>query len=127
MQAALIAAKEAVNKAENAIGERLTLLNEFRAQSKDEQAKFIGRLEAEALATRNTERIQELTVRMQDVPTKSEVISAYKGLADRVDQLSDRVTRSEGKGSGLTAGWGYLVALVGLIGTITAVYFAAKG
>lgn len=41
VQAALATAKEALAKAETATEKRLDLLNEFRAQAKDEQSRFV--------------------------------------------------------------------------------------
>lgn len=37
-----------------------------------------------------------------------------KGIDDKIDDLKERLTRTEGKGAGLAAGWGYLVAAIGL-------------
>ena len=37
-----------------------------------------------------------------------------KGIDDKIDDLKERLTRTEGKGAGLQAGWGYLVAAIGL-------------
>jgi len=58
VNAALTAAKEAVDKAEKAHERRLDLLNEFRAQSQDEQTKFATREALQALL----ERIGKLEV-----------------------------------------------------------------
>lgn len=48
-------ARAAVEKAEAAIGERLILLNEFRAQSADQASKYITRPELDALMQRITQ------------------------------------------------------------------------
>ncbi len=47
IEQALKAAREAVDKAEQAQERRLDLLNEFRSQSKDEQSRFALREETE--------------------------------------------------------------------------------
>lgn len=93
VQAALLAAKEAVIKAENATEKRFESVNEFRAQLADQGNTFLPRLEYDA---------------------------QHKALEDRVSALTDRINIKEGKGAGLNAGWGYLVAGVGLLITIIA-------
>src|SRR5688572_16340560 len=60
VSAALAAAKEAVSKAETAIGERLKLLNEFRQQSADRDQTMIQRKEVEAMLNGITEKIGDL-------------------------------------------------------------------
>ncbi len=39
----------------------------------------------------------------------------YQNLSDRVDRIESRLSLLEGRGSGLNAGWGYLVGAVGII------------
>jgi len=58
VNAALTAAKEAVDKAEKAQERRLDLLNEFRSQSQDEQTRFATKEFVEAVV----ERLQKLEV-----------------------------------------------------------------
>lgn len=97
MRAALEAAEKAVGKAEVAAEKRFDGQNEFRQQLGDQASTFISRVEHEATVLRLSERIQE---------------------------LSDRANRQEGKGAGVNASWGYLVAAVGLIATVIAVIIA---
>ena len=52
VDAALAAAKEAVDKAEKAQERRLDLLNEFRSQSQDEQVRFATKEYVEAIVER---------------------------------------------------------------------------
>lgn len=94
---ALLAAEKAVIKAETAADKRFEAVNEFRATLADQQATYITRLEALAATDRNAERINDLT---------------------------DRMNRNEGKGAGLASGW---QILIGLIATAIAVYLALKG
>jgi C4-dicarboxylate-specific signal transduction histidine kinase len=99
IEAALLAAKEAVVKAELATEKRFESVNEFRQTLSDQAAQFMTRGESEAATGRNTERIQELT---------------------------DRVNRREGHGAGLNAGWVYLIAAVGVIGTVIAAVLSLR-
>ena len=94
IEAALLAAKEAVIKAELATEKRFESVNEFRQTLSDQAAQFMTRTEAEAAISRNAERIQDLT---------------------------DRLNRSEGHSQGLGAGWAYLVAAVGAIAAVIVV------
>jgi hypothetical protein len=94
---ALSAAEKAVSKAEAAAEKRFESVNEFRGTLSDQASQFITRTEAEVTFRRDAERIQELT---------------------------DRVNRTEGHGAGLSAGWGYLVAAVGLAATVVIVILA---
>jgi len=64
VDAALAAAKEAVDKAEKAQERRLDLLNEFRAQSSDEQARFATREFVDTIASTQT-KMENSIARMQ--------------------------------------------------------------
>jgi hypothetical protein len=97
VSAALQAAKEAVAKAETAAEKRFDAVNEFRGQLSDQAATFMPRREAE------------------------QVIAA---LAEKVSDLASRVDTREGRGAGLNAGWGYLIAAVGLAATVIAIVYA---
>lgn len=98
-RAALAAAEKAVTKAEASADKRFEGVNEFRQALSDQTATFITRTEALALTERNAERVQELT---------------------------NRVNQMEGHGSGLSAGYGYLIAAVTAVGAvITAVVLLA--
>lgn len=97
LRAALAASEKAILKAEAATERRFEAVNEFRATLSDQAGTFITRAESEAAVSRNTERIQDLT---------------------------DRINRSEGRGAGIGAGWGYLVGAVGLIATVITIIVA---
>src|SRR5688500_16904628 len=56
--------------------------NEFRGQLADQQTTFISRTETLARAQSN---------------------------ADKIDALATRIDRTEGRSTGLSAGWGYVV------------------
>lgn len=97
---ALASAEKAVTKAETAAERRFESVNEFRQTLTDQAATFMPRAEAE---TRDT------------------------ALADKLDALATRLDKSEGRGSGLNAGWIYLLAAIGAMGTIFTIYVIVKG
>lgn len=97
VQAALLAAKEAVLKAENATEKRFESVNEFRQQLSDQTNTFLSRAEYNA---------------------------SHKALEDKMDALTDRFNKTEGRSGGLQAGWGYLIGAVGLAATIISVILA---
>lgn len=95
--AALEAAQKAVQKAEIAADKRFDSVNEFRGTLSDQASKLMPRLEADA-------RLLAIEMRMQE--------------------LNSRIDRSEGRGSGLSSGWGYLIGGIGLLGSILAIFLA---
>jgi hypothetical protein len=95
VQAALVAADRAVAKAELAADKRFDSVNEFRQQLNDQATQFMTRSEGSALIDRNTKDIQE---------------------------LKDRINTSQGRGTGIQAGWGYLIGAVGLAGGLVGLY-----
>jgi hypothetical protein len=97
LRAALAASEKAIGKAEIATERRFESVNEFRQTLGDQAAQFMTRTEATALTDRNTERIQEIT---------------------------DRLNRSEGRGTGVSASWGYLVGAAVLVATVIAIVVA---
>jgi hypothetical protein len=96
-QAALAASEKAVDKAESATEKRFEGVNEFRGALADRTAEFVTRSESEAVMV---------------------------ALRERVDELTNRLNRSEGKGAGLNAGWVYLLAAIAAVGTIVSLYVA---
>jgi crotonobetainyl-CoA:carnitine CoA-transferase CaiB-like acyl-CoA transferase len=92
--AAMQAAKEAVEKAETANEKRFESVNEFRAQLTDQANTFLPRSEGE----------QRLAA-----------------LSEKLDLIQSVVTTAGGRATGLTAGWGYLLGAVGLIGAVAAI------
>jgi hypothetical protein len=93
INAALLAAKEAVGKAETATERRFESVNEFRQTLTDQAGTFVARVEFEV------ER---------------------KATAERIRELAARVDKTEGRAGGLHSGWGYLIGAVGLIGAVIA-------
>jgi hypothetical protein len=97
VQTALLAAEKAVAKAETAADKRFDAVNEFRQTLADQTNTFIPRSEAEAATSRNTERIQELT---------------------------DRLNKREGQSAGLATGWSVLIGAIFAASAVVAVIVA---
>jgi hypothetical protein len=91
VNAALSAAEKAVGKAEVAAEKRFDAVNEFRSVLNDQQ---------------------------QNLVTRNEYDQSHRSLVEKVDDLSARVDRNEGRGSGFSTAWGVLVAGVGVIATL---------
>ena len=94
VDAAAAAAKEAVSKAESSTEKRFEALTEFRAHVGEQTKTFISRQEFDTL--RN-------------------------GYSERLRDLSSRMDRNEGKGDGLNAGWVYLLGGLGAVGTVISI------
>lgn len=85
---ALDSAEKAVAKAETAAERRFEAVNEFRGQLADQAATLMPRIEYEA---------------------------KHHALEKQVDDLGDRVTRAEGKSTGMGSLYGWLIGAAGLI------------
>lgn len=98
VNAALVAADRAVVKAETAAEKRFDNVNEFRGAMADQAAMLMPRVEAET-------RLQ--------------------AMAEKLADITDRLNRSEGKGQGVAASWGILVAaggiVIGIVGVVLAI------
>lgn len=97
---ALSSAEKAVTKSEDAYRSKFADVNEFRKTLSDQAAGFLSRDAAEA---------------------------RFEALAEKLDALATRLDKSEGRGSGLNAGWVYLLAAIGALGTIFTIYVIVKG
>ncbi len=82
--AALAAADRGVTKAEVAAEKRFESVNEFRNTLKDQQAELMPRLEAAVM---------------------------FRAINEKLDVLTTRIDKGEGKGQGANAFWGYFVAV----------------
>jgi hypothetical protein len=96
---ALQATEKAITKAEIATERRFEGVNEFRKTLSDQTNTFVARAEIEA----NQERIRE-----------------------RIQDLTDRINKGEGRDSGFHAGWGYLIAFIGVLGVLATIYITLK-
>jgi len=102
---------KAIEKAEMATEKRFEGVNEFRDQLRDQALTFMPRSEAEV-------RIIALTER-SDV-NANQIIATAAIQSERINKLelsiNTRLAASDGKGAGLNAAWGYLVAAIGVVG-----------
>jgi hypothetical protein len=65
--------------------------------------------------------------REREFMTKSE-FHEYRMASEKALSLQkERDDKREGRGAGLSQGWGILLGLVGALGTIAAIYFASRG
>lgn len=94
---ALAASDKAVSKAEVTTEKRFESVNEFRGQLDDQAKTFISRVEFNALRD---------------------------GQIERINEIVSRLDRNEGRGAGLNAGWVYLLAALGALGTLISVFIA---
>jgi hypothetical protein len=88
LEAALAAAEKAVVKAEVATEKRFEAVNEFRSMVND---LVSGKMD------------------------RAEFMLAVAGLSEKLEDLKERITRSEGRGQGLNAMWGYGLAVIMMI------------
>ena len=86
VSAALQAADRAVIKAETASEKRFDAVNEFRATLADQAATLMPRAEAE---------------------------TRLNSFSDKLGEITDRINRSEGKSGGIASSWGILLGALG--------------
>jgi predicted transcriptional regulator len=91
VNAALAAAQKAVDKAEAASERRFESVNEFRATLSDQARLLMPRLEAE---------------------------QQFKTLRELIDTLTARVNSRDDRGIGSAQLWLWIVAAVGIVGTV---------
>lgn len=106
--AALEAADKAISKSEAATEKRFESVNEFRAQLADQAQRFIPRIEAEQRMVQNAEKIDALDTRHQK----------------DVGAINSRLDLTTGRTNGIAAGWGAIVAAVGVVGAVIAIIIA---
>lgn len=90
-------AKEAVEKAEQAVERRLGALNELRELVADYQRSLLPRTEASSM---------------------------IKNLEDKIGRLEKVHTEQAGRERGLAAGWSYVIAVTGLLGIVAGILIA---
>lgn len=99
VEAALIAAEKAVSKAELATEKRFEGVNEFRKSLDDLSRLQMPRAESEAL---------------------------NREINGKIEALITRLDKSEGKSTGISASWGFLLGGLGVVSTIIGIYLALK-
>jgi hypothetical protein len=100
--------EKAIAEKDAATKDRFESVNEFRAQSLDQAARFMPRLEAEQRTQQNAERIDALERRH----------------TTDIAQINSRLDLAAGRGIGVEKGWGYLIAAAGLVATVIAIIYA---
>jgi len=84
--------------------------NEFRGSLEDIGKNQMPRTEAEAMLKAAGEKTEALA----------------KANSERISALQARIDRTEGRSGGLSAGWGYLIGAIGLIGALVAIVLALR-
>lgn len=95
----------------------------LRELSDERDRRYEQRFQSSEVALGNAResinrRLDLLNELREGVATEAEV----RALEKRVNELSSRIERSEGRGAGLTAGWGILVGAVLLVLAIFAAW-----
>lgn len=109
VNAALIAAKEAVTKAEAAAEKRFDSVNEFRSTLADQQNTFVTRTEWDGKHIALGERLD---------------LSVQNAL-DRIGDVASRLDQMAGRSSGFTDGYGYIVGIVGVLIAVASIAVGA--
>lgn len=73
---------------------------------------------AETANEKRFESVNEFRKTLSDQTASFPSRVELQALADRVSDLATRMDKTEGKSTGLSASWGYLVAGIGVIATI---------
>jgi len=115
----LDAADRAVMKAEAAADKRFESVNEFREQLREQAATLMPRAEAEARIASIDRALDEHVAR-----ATLQFANIEQRFTSRVDVLAGRVDVAAGHTTGIAAGWGYLVGIVGIAASIVAVVLA---
>lgn len=101
---ALTAADKAVLKAELATEKRFESVNEFRGQLADQAATLASRREMETM---------QLAINLR-----------LDNLSERLTETTRRIDTSEGKSSGISSGFGVLIATIGTIVALVSIFIA---
>ena len=101
--------------------------------SKDSKVAVDAALQAAKEAVGEQNKSSALAIAKSEASTVKQIdqqavlITAMsKSFDDKIDDLKERLTRAEGKGTGLNQGWGYLVAAIGVIGVLVAIFAASS-
>lgn len=103
----------------------LTLIAEER--DKRYAQRFDGQEKANTIALVAQEKAVAAALQAAErAVLKAEVANeaGFASVRDKLDQLATRFERGEGKSSGISAGWGILIGVVGIAGAVTAIAVA---
>jgi hypothetical protein len=134
VQTALVSAEKAVIKAEAAADKRFEAVNEFRQTLSDQANSFASRDALEASAAGINARVRELTalvaansVRIGDQNANFVTRVEHDSWGGRLDRLEARLNVRDGRGAGLTSGWGYLATAIAMVIGVSGIIFAITG
>lgn len=111
IQAALVSADKAVMKAEASSEKRFESVNEFRATLSDQQRDLATKTECDLRFKAVEDRLSE------SIRTR---LAQVEAVNNRVNEIVLEVREYKGRGTGLNAGWGYLVGAIGAAGALVA-------
>lgn len=121
---AVLKAEEASEKRANAVNDRFSTVNEFRAQLGDQAATFLPRNEYTAATQAINEKLDILDHQFSDklmASTKvmdDKISVSFKTLSDKIDDLKSFRDATQGKNQVVTAGWGQLFGIIVALGAI---------
>jgi len=101
VNAALLASQTAVNKTDDAVGERFKTVNEFRGTLEDQARNLMPRQEALAIFAAQSDKIDKLEQRVQEINLQIRDIG--------------------GRARGINEGFGYIIGAIGVITAIIAI------
>lgn len=130
ISAALLAAKEAVDKAQVGIADRLAGMNEFRGALEDKTANQVSSDKFDSTVASLMERVDAATKTTSDKidalskASNDKIEALASTQSERVRELAGRVGLIEGRSTGLNAGWGFLVGAGGLAIAVVGFFLA---
>lgn len=120
--AAFAAVSTASQKADIGLSARLEAMNQFRDQLREQQSKFATFEVTDRRFNQVEAQIDGLEKRLVSLMPRAEGVARADSNAEKIAALTTRLDRMEGRSTGLGAGWGYLVAAVGLVATILGIF-----
>ena len=70
---------------------------------------------------------EQLARQAATMMTRAESIARHDAAAEKIDDLGTRLDKMDGRGAGLSAGWGILVAVVGLVVSALLIWSMVRG
>jgi len=122
INAALISAEKAVDKAEHAAERRFETISVWRSEQVGREQAFMSREEYTAGHQRLQEQVNRIIDSQAVFVSRSENNEMHARIDAQLDELKDRMNRTEGRGAGLNQAWLILVALISMIGVIVGIF-----
>ena len=123
IDAALVSANKATDKAEEYARDKFESMNEIRGSLSDAQAHFTTRAEFNSELERAREQLREVMIRLQESVSRTEMQARYDDINKQLGIINDRLAATSGKSVGLNAGWGYIGTAIAIIASAIATYF----